>query len=253
MHDPKAFNSVVEAFVDEALAARSDNSQRNMRTPRPCRYCTEAGLPMADRLHWHQDCPLPLHASHHLDRKPPHQQYRQQPYKHQQYKHEAPHPSSFRRRGRGPRGRDGRRGSHGRGGRGTPSRDAPLGHPSVSHTNVVPRSGDVASAQHALVSFFDLEGAPSINMSKGFRAGFGLPLPLIKSTLNRLINPPRLSALMSPPRRPSSTSSTPAPTSIWRLTVPPFSMATTPGFAPSSTSKALMLTFMATGSSSSTN
>jgi hypothetical protein len=82
MHDPVAFNYVVEADVDEALAARADSSKRSTRTPPHCRYCTEAGLPMADRLHWHQDCPLPLLPSHHLGKNPSHKQYQQKPYQH---------------------------------------------------------------------------------------------------------------------------------------------------------------------------
>jgi hypothetical protein len=72
MHDPKAFNTHVVAAVDEALDARADSSQRSMRTPPPCRYYTKAGLPMADGPHWHEDCPLPLQPSHHLDKKPQH-------------------------------------------------------------------------------------------------------------------------------------------------------------------------------------
>jgi hypothetical protein len=47
MHDPQAFNTVVEVAVEEALAARADNSQRK-RTP-SYRYCNYAGLPMAYR------------------------------------------------------------------------------------------------------------------------------------------------------------------------------------------------------------
>jgi hypothetical protein len=177
MHDPRAFNSAVEATVDEALAARADNSQRRKRTPPPCRYCIEANLPLADKLHWHQDCPLLLQPCHHQDQKPMPQQYQQQ-----QYYQYAPHPSSFRGWGHGPRDRGGRWGSHGRGGRGTMSRDAPPGHPYVSHTNMVPSSGDVASAQYVLMSFLDLEGAPSINMVDGLRAGFGPPPHLVRST-----------------------------------------------------------------------
>jgi hypothetical protein len=60
MHDPIAFNFVVEAAMEEALAARADSSQGSWRTPPPCRYCIEAGLPLADRFHWHHDRPLPL-------------------------------------------------------------------------------------------------------------------------------------------------------------------------------------------------
>jgi hypothetical protein len=58
MHDPQAFNYVVEGSVEDALAARADRSQPK-RTP-PLAERTEAGLPMADKLHWHHDCPLPL-------------------------------------------------------------------------------------------------------------------------------------------------------------------------------------------------
>jgi hypothetical protein len=60
MHYPTAFNFAVEAAMEEALASRAGNSQRSWRTPLPCRYCIEAGLPLADRFHWHHDCPLPL-------------------------------------------------------------------------------------------------------------------------------------------------------------------------------------------------
>lgn len=127
MHDPQAFNTAVEVAVEEALAARADRSQRN-RAPPPCRYCTDAGLPMADRLHWHHDCPLPLPSC------PPHQQYQHQ-YHNQQnpYQQYAPHPSAFRGRGRGQRGRGGR---WTRGGRGSTPRDSPSGQPSVSHSSV---------------------------------------------------------------------------------------------------------------------
>jgi hypothetical protein len=47
----------------------------------------------------------------------------------------------------------------------------------VSHYNMVLPDGDVASPQYALVSFFDLDGAPSINMADGFRVVSG-PSPL---------------------------------------------------------------------------
>jgi hypothetical protein len=50
MHDPHAFKSVVEAAVAEALVARVGSSQRKRTSP-PCRYCTQASLPLADRLH----------------------------------------------------------------------------------------------------------------------------------------------------------------------------------------------------------
>lgn len=163
MHDPQAFNTAVEVAVEEALAARADRSQRN-RAPPPCRYCTDAGLPMADRLHWHHDCPLPLPSC------PPHQQYQHQ-YHNQQnpYQQYAPHPSAFRGRGRGQRGRGGR---WTRGGRGSTPRDSPSGQPSVSHSSVPRPIGDVASVQSALMSFFDLDGAPSINMADGLRPDY---------------------------------------------------------------------------------
>jgi hypothetical protein len=70
MHGPRAFNSAIEVVVDEALFARADSSHRRMRTPPPCCYCTEANLPLVERLHWHQDCPLLLQPSHHQDQKP---------------------------------------------------------------------------------------------------------------------------------------------------------------------------------------
>jgi hypothetical protein len=68
MHDPHTFNYAFEAAVEEALAARANVSQRR-RTPPPCRYSTDACLPMADRLYWHRDCPLPRQPSQ------PQQQY----------------------------------------------------------------------------------------------------------------------------------------------------------------------------------
>ena len=36
-------------------------------------------------------------------------------------------------------------------------------------------TGDLASAESALMSFFDLDGAPSINMAAGFRGTWGTP------------------------------------------------------------------------------
>jgi hypothetical protein len=133
---------------------------------------------MADKLHWHQDSPLPLHPSHNLDQKPPHEKYKHLPYL--QY---TPYLSPFCGRGRGPSGRGGRWGSHSRGGRGTPSREAPLGHPSVSRTNMVPPSGDVASAQSALMSLSDLEGASPLTWPIYFVPTLDTPrLILITST-----------------------------------------------------------------------
>jgi hypothetical protein len=63
-----------------------------------------------------------------------------------------------------------------RGGRGTTPRNTPSRQPSVSHSNVHLPDGDVACAQSALRSFFDLDGAPSINMADGLRADYGSPL-----------------------------------------------------------------------------
>jgi hypothetical protein len=82
--------------------------------------------------------------------------------------------TSFALRGRGrvPRGRGGR---WGRAGCGTSPRDAPPGHPSVFHSNMNPLAGDAPPAQSALMSFFDLNGAPSINMADGLRAKYGPP------------------------------------------------------------------------------
>jgi hypothetical protein len=123
LYDPNAFNSAVEAAVEEALAARTDNSSPK-RGPHPCRHCSEAGIPMADRFHWHQDCPLPLQ---------PHEQQ-------QQY---AAHPSAPRGLGRGPRGRGGH---WGRGGRGYSARDTSHAPSSVSHTIMKVPTDELASA-----------------------------------------------------------------------------------------------------------
>jgi hypothetical protein len=59
LYDPRAFNSAIEAVVEEALAARA-NSSPPKRGPPPCRHGYEAGIPLTDRFHWHQNFPLPL-------------------------------------------------------------------------------------------------------------------------------------------------------------------------------------------------
>jgi hypothetical protein len=55
MHDPRAFNSFVEAAVEEGQTTRADSSQ-SRHIPPPCRYRTGACLLVADRLYWHHEC-----------------------------------------------------------------------------------------------------------------------------------------------------------------------------------------------------
>jgi hypothetical protein len=44
-------------------------------------------------------------------------------------------------------------------------------------TNIELRKGDVALAESALISFLDLDGSPSMNMSDVFRAHYVPPRP----------------------------------------------------------------------------
>jgi hypothetical protein len=59
----------------------------------------------------------------------------------------------------------------------------------MPHTNLELSSGDVASIKYAVITFLDMDGAPSINISDGFRAHygpspFGLPHVLSFLSLN---------------------------------------------------------------------
>jgi hypothetical protein len=49
----------------------------------------------------------------------------------------------------------------------------PVMLPLLSHTPIP--TGDLASAESAVMPFFELDGAPSINMAAGFRAKWGPP------------------------------------------------------------------------------
>jgi hypothetical protein len=79
MHYPIAFISVVKATFD----ARYSLHVPTTRTAASAHHhivaiALKPALPMADKLHWHQDCPLPLQPSLHVDRKPRHHQYQQE-------------------------------------------------------------------------------------------------------------------------------------------------------------------------------